>query len=407
MALHLRRHSRPGSKAEISRKELEVKETEEKYENTLSALQQQVDSVEIYQEAAEKLRNQLEQQEQEFNRKLFILQSSVAQGHEGDFSSLEIQNEAANLEINQLRRRVDECKASCEERIQAMGREYEMKLENLVQQLHENLSEQEKELGERFEMEYEERARNDQNELEMKHKQDINNLNIDWEEKLQNVREEMLREHHAQLHNNHYEMQSSSSENAQIRILQTRVQELQDALTKTKPDRSWEADEDLSQSRIQELIGKLGEMEADRNRLKRKIEEMNKIHSQEIQSYAQTIQACFKDGDLRSKFEHLRKMQKQEIANTHTKLRTEYETKFGELKNRFEEKLREIKVGHQKSPKEDINLEPAHPCFNPAFSSMLSNLTFRIYDFCNNNSLRFFNIIDQKTVFVSCCRNPC
>jgi hypothetical protein len=301
----------------------------------------------LYQEAAEKLRNQLDQQEQEFNRKLAVLRSNVEHGHDGDSSALEIENEAAHLEMSQLRRRVEECRATCEERIQAMGREYEMKLENLVQQLHENLVDQERELGERFEIEYEDRARNDRCELEMKHKQEINTLNADWEEKLQNVREEMLREHHERLHNSPAARfdRGSPAETAQIRILQTRVQELQDALTKTKPDRSWEGDEDSSQSRIQELIGKLGEMEADRNRLKRKIEEMTKMHAQETQSYAQTIQACFKDGDLRSKFEHLRRMQKQEIANTHIKLRTEYETKFVELKNRFEEKLREIKVG--------------------------------------------------------------
>ncbi|CAG0922052.1 unnamed protein product [Notodromas monacha] len=341
-----------------------IKETEEKYENTLSALQQQVDSAQSYQETAEKYRQQLLTQEQDFNFQLESLKS-VNPKH------------ASEIELTQLRRQV----ADYEERMRSIAQQYESKVETLVHQLSDNLTDQERDLGERFEIEFEDRARMERAETAAKHKQEIDAINNQWEDRLHTLREEMLRQQHA---NDQFTstLLKKESESNQMQALQKRVQELQDLLEATSTPspittqlQPWTA-EDSYQGRIQELIAKLGEMEAEKNRLKRKIDELNRLHAQEIQSYVSTIQSCFSAGsDVASKFEHLRKMQQLELANAQARLRVEYEAKVMDLKTRFEDKLRELKKTDPSEKEKNqfrLSLDPSSSSSPPSATTALS-----------------------------------
>jgi uncharacterized protein YoxC len=221
-----------------------------------------------------------------------------------------------------------------------MAKEYEKKLEMFVQQLNDNLVDQEKELSARLETEFNDKLRKECYEMESDYQRKLDRINAQFERQIQASRNV------TKLNSEDNGASRKTPEASQVRILQARVQELQRALQTTQLA-AMEGDEkdEIYQSRIRELVGRIAEMEGEKSKLKQKIEALNRAHSEEIQSYVQTVQACFEqEPDLSKSVEQMRKIHRRELAQVQAKLRNEYEAKFHELKNKFEEKLLQVKV---------------------------------------------------------------
>ncbi|CAG0921912.1 unnamed protein product [Notodromas monacha] len=238
-----------------------------------------------------------------------------------------------------LRRQLAECQTTCDARLESMAEEYERKLQHVLQQLDDNLSTQERQLRERYETDYSSKLRHECIDLETEYQRKLDRVNAQWEKRVAVSDTEFDPRIRC----------SRTPEASQVRILQTRIQDLQQALNASQIS-AMEGDEkdEIYQSRIRELVSRLAEMENEKLKLRGRLEAENKKHSEEIQSYIQTVQACFEqDPDLQKQVENVRKIHKRELLNMQAKLRSEYESKFLELKNKFEDKLHQVKESMQ------------------------------------------------------------